>query len=89
MRPFRSRRSAALLLTGLAALASSGCPELNRYPDRSIGPQFSIDDPAGRATSKAAPRQTGILGPTQVVVSETVDSQTADAPEGRLSDRSR
>ncbi len=44
--------SLALIL--MASLASAGCPELNRQPDRSVNPLFSVDDPAGRAIAPPA-----------------------------------
>lgn len=48
MRSFHSGRTLSFLLALLAALTSSGCPELNRQPNRSADPLFSIDDPAAK-----------------------------------------
>jgi hypothetical protein len=66
MRSLHPGRSALLALTAAAALASSGCPELNRYPDRSVGPSlFSVDDPAGRnarSESAATARSEAVAG---------------------------
>jgi hypothetical protein len=61
MRSFRPGWFLPLALALGAALVCTGCPELNRQPDHSVGPFFSVDDPAGRAPT---------LGPTQVVISE-------------------
>jgi hypothetical protein len=91
MRSFHPGRIAILALTVTGALACAGCPELNRYPDRSTPGQFSVDDPVGRsagidaeAQSAAAPRAgttigKGTIGPTQFMLSE----------EGGLPDQSR
>jgi hypothetical protein len=54
-------------LTAAAAIANSGCPELNRQPDRSGSSFFSVDDPtwrnAGTAASEAtAPEPAGSTG---------------------------
>ena len=89
MRPAWSVRWIHLAAT-LALLAScTGCPELNRQPDRSGGQYFSVDDPTGRYGSETigaagiddpANRPTiPEFGPTQVVHSE----------EGGLPDQSR
>jgi hypothetical protein len=86
MRSFHPGRIAILAFTVTAALASSGCPELNRYPDRAPAGQFSVDDPAGRntgtdaaAASAAAQSAAASFGPTQFTISE----------EGGLPDQSR
>jgi hypothetical protein len=46
MRSFRFQRALPLLLALVAALSSAGCPELNRQPNRSGDPLFSVADPA-------------------------------------------
>jgi hypothetical protein len=46
MRSFRYERAVPLLLALLMALSSAGCPELNRQPNRSGDPLFSVQDPA-------------------------------------------
>jgi hypothetical protein len=46
MRSFRDQRALPLLLALVAALSSAGCPELNRQPNRSGDPLFSVADPA-------------------------------------------
>jgi hypothetical protein len=48
MRSICPERAAALALVFSAALASAGCPELNRQPEKPVNPLFSVDDPAGR-----------------------------------------
>ena len=70
-----------LLAVGLGSvLACAGCPELNRQPDRSVGPLFSVDDPAGRETATTPARDGGPgLGLPQLDVSQ----------EGGLPDQSR
>ncbi len=65
MRSYLPARSAVLALTAAAALASSGCPELNRQPDRSGSSFFSVDDPAGR-NAHAAASETAAPEPTVV-----------------------
>jgi hypothetical protein len=45
MRSFRARRLAALLSILLVALASAGCPELNRQPDYLGKQTVSLDAP--------------------------------------------
>ncbi len=59
MRSLQPGRSALLALTAAAALASSGCPELNRQPDRSSPSLFSVDDPAWR-NARVATGQTTV-----------------------------
>ena len=54
MQILRPRRIGVLTLTLLAALLSAGCPELNRYPDRSPPGQFNVEDPAGRNAGREA-----------------------------------
>jgi hypothetical protein len=49
MRLTHGGRAAPLALMLLAALGSSGCPELNRQTAPRQDPLFSVDDPAGRA----------------------------------------
>jgi len=85
MRSFPFAQSVFFLLTAAAALASSGCPELNRQPDRSSPSLFSVDDPAWRnARPKAAAKSPAddpatVVGATQWMVQE----------EGGLPDQSR
>jgi hypothetical protein len=80
MRSIRPGRAASLVLTLVAALASAGCPELNRQPNRPADPQFSVDDPVGRADMlQPAGASGGMLGRTQLVISE----------QGGLSDQTR
>ena len=80
MRSLRPGRFLLLVVTLGAALVCAGCPELNRQPDRSVGPFFSVDDPAGRdAASTLAGHGAPKLGPAQFVISE----------EGGLPDQSR
>ena len=45
MRSFRARRIASLFSILLVALASAGCPQLNRQPDYMGNQLMSIDDP--------------------------------------------
>ena len=80
MRSIRPGRAASVVLTLVAALASAGCPELNRQPNRPADPQFSVDDPAGRmAVSQPADGAGGVFGRPQFVISE----------QGGLSDQTR
>lgn len=80
MRSFRAGRTLSVGLTVLAALASSGCPELNRQPDHAADPMFNVDDPTGRSIEAAPPAATvGIMGSTQFMISE----------EGGLPDQAR
>jgi hypothetical protein len=55
-------------LTLVAALASSGCPELNRQPDHAADPMFNVDDPTPAATPAAV--STGVMGSTQFMISQ-------------------
>jgi hypothetical protein len=68
MRSIRLRRPISLALILMAALANSGCPELNRQPDRSVNPLFSVDDPAWRGSISAT------AGPGSA---RTVDARSA------------
>jgi len=71
MRSIHGGRAASLALTVAAALASAGCPELNRQPNRPPDPQFSVDDPTGRMDAPQEDRRSGgVLGRTQLVISE-------------------
>jgi hypothetical protein len=85
MRFFPFARSVFFVLTATAALASSGCPELNRQPDRSSPSLFSVDDPAWRNTrsnalaERSAHQPDGVVGATQWMLQE----------EGGLPDQSR
>ena len=45
MRSNRTGRAASIVLTLVASLANSGCPELNRQPDHAADPMFNIADP--------------------------------------------
>jgi len=61
----------SVALTLLAALASSGCPELNRQPDHAADPMFNVDDPTGPSTQPApAAVTTGVMGSTQFMISQ-------------------
>jgi hypothetical protein len=78
MRSFHPGRIVQLALVGATALASSGCPELNRQPDRSGTTFYSVDDPAGREVrsdrgtqlQNATTDPAVICGPTPSIVSE-------------------
>jgi hypothetical protein len=73
------------MLTAVLALTNSGCPELNRQPDRSSTSLFSVDDPAwrnarsGAVVLDTADRSSGVASATQWMVQE----------EGGLPDQSR
>jgi hypothetical protein len=56
MRSYHPGRAMSLALILMVGLASSGCPELNRQPDRSVNPLFSVDDPAGRERDSTTAR---------------------------------
>jgi len=80
MRSLRPRRILLLAVTLATTLVCAGCPELNRQPDRSVGPLFSVDDPAGRGAANMSDRVGAPeVGRTQFEVSE----------EGGLPDQSR
>jgi hypothetical protein len=79
MRSLCPGRLLLLALTLATALVCAGCPELNRQPDRSVGPLFSVDDPAGRDAATTSAGDEPTPGRTQFVISE----------EGGLPDQSR
>ena len=80
MRAFRPGRFLFLATAVGMALSCAGCPELNRQPDRSVGPLFSVDDPAGRESTTTSARDGGpVVGLPQFVISQ----------EGGLPDQSR
>ena len=58
MRSIRLGRATSLALILMAALVSSGCPELNQQPEKGTNPLFSVYDPAGRGrvSATASPR---------------------------------
>lgn len=82
MRSFRSGRALSFVLSLLGALTSSGCPALNRQPDRSADPLFSVEDPAARELTMQRPE-----GPANAsdddcrLSSETVISETRGLPD--------
>lgn len=75
MRSFRSGRVACFAPIVLAALASSGCPNLNTQPDymaRQNG-QFSVADPLPAASDEAAgaaPSKTGMFDHPNISISQ-------------------
>lgn len=67
MRSIRLRRATSLALILTTALASAGCPELNRQPEKSVNPLFSVDDPAGREPGSATAGTTRDVRQSRVV----------------------
>jgi hypothetical protein len=67
----RATRAVSFASVLLVALASSGCPELNRQPDHATDGQFNVDDPPEKCAQPEPPAAAaGILGPTRFMVSQ-------------------
>ncbi|HLJ12445.1 MAG TPA: hypothetical protein VKU82_14720 [Planctomycetaceae bacterium] len=80
MRSSLRARAAALALMSAAAVTTTGCPELNRQPDRSANPLFSVADPAEPGcTVQPDAKPAGTFGNANIVISE----------QGGLSDLAR